>query len=81
MQRVILDTAGISTKDDLHELLKHQLGLPDYYGKNLDALWDCLTGWIDLPLIVEWRGFTEARHAVGEYLDKVLETFRQVEVL
>jgi ribonuclease inhibitor len=79
MQRFFLDTTKVSTTDELHEALKRQLGLPSYYGKNLDALWDCLTGWIDLPLTVEWRGFTEARQAIGEDVDKLLETFRQAE--
>ena len=79
MHRVVLNTARVTTSDELHEVLKHQLALPDYYGKNLDALWDCLTGWIDLPLIVEWQGFTQARQAIGEYVDKVLQTLRQAE--
>jgi ribonuclease inhibitor len=26
-----------------HAYLKRKLTLPDYYGANLDALWDCLT--------------------------------------
>ena len=28
---------------EIHEVLKHDLEFPDYYGGNLDALWDCLT--------------------------------------
>jgi len=76
-QRVVLDTAGVATPDELHEGLKRQLGLPGYYGKNLDALWDGLTGWVDLPLTVEWRGFDAARKAVGGHVDMLLETFRE----
>ena len=31
------------TKEDAHAYLKKKLAFPDYYGNNLDALYDCLT--------------------------------------
>lgn len=34
---------GNLIKKDGHDYLMKALGLPDYYGKNLDALYDCLT--------------------------------------
>ena len=34
---------GKLIKKDGHEYLMEALNLPDYYGKNLDALYDCLT--------------------------------------
>jgi ribonuclease inhibitor len=77
--RVILDTSECATVDEFHRLLKKELSLPDYYGENLDALWDCLTGWVDVPLIVEWRGFDEIRKNIGDYADKALDTFREAE--
>ncbi len=44
-----VDLAGVSTKDEFHKLLAEVLPLPDYYGGNLDALYDVLTedgeGW------------------------------------
>lgn len=33
---------GNLIKKDGHDYLKDALNLPDYYGKNLDALYDCL---------------------------------------
>ncbi len=30
-------------KERLHAALQHSLSFPDYYGANLDALYDCLT--------------------------------------
>ena len=33
----------IQNRQQLHETLAEQLELPDWYGRNLDALWDCLT--------------------------------------
>lgn len=38
---MILD--GYLIKERGHDYLAEELNLPDYYGKNLDALYDCLT--------------------------------------
>lgn len=41
--KVILDAGRIEEKGKSHEYLKEMLQLPEHYGKNLDALHDCLT--------------------------------------
>lgn len=40
---IIIDCTNIENKRQLHELLARELEFPDYYGHNLDALFDCLT--------------------------------------
>ena len=35
---------GEEMKENPHEYIKEKLDLPDYYGENLDALYDCLCG-------------------------------------
>lgn len=44
----------ISRFDSIHHWLQHALELPDWYGHNLDALWDCLSGCIALPAEIHW---------------------------
>lgn len=39
----IIELDGECIKKYSHEYLKEKLRFPDYYGKNLDALYDCLT--------------------------------------
>lgn len=39
----ILDGKYISDKKTLHDTLAADLQFPDWYGRNLDALYDCLT--------------------------------------
>lgn len=46
MQIVYLDTREFTDKEASHAYLKEMLDFPEYYGANLDALYDCLT---DLP--------------------------------
>ena len=43
MKDVILDGNEMTSIDTAHEYLAVQLNLPDYYGRNLDALWDVLS--------------------------------------
>lgn len=43
MKHAIIDGTVIRSMEDLHCLLAEQLSFPDWYGKNLDALHDCLT--------------------------------------
>lgn len=36
------DASHWNTEDDLHRDISRALGFPDYYGRNLDALNDCM---------------------------------------
>ncbi|MBR3271658.1 MAG: barstar family protein, partial [Clostridia bacterium] len=40
---VFLDGARIDSPRELHETFAASLELPDYFGRNMDALHDCLT--------------------------------------
>lgn len=43
MKEIVINGKDIFGIADIHELLAEELGFPAYYGKNLDALYDCLT--------------------------------------
>ncbi|MBQ1781286.1 MAG: barstar family protein [Methanobrevibacter sp.] len=43
LKRSKMQLDGKLIKKQGHDYLKEALNLPDYYGKNLDALYDCLT--------------------------------------
>lgn len=40
---IVLDASQMDGRRNAHAYLKEMLALPDYYGMNLDALYDCLT--------------------------------------
>ena len=43
MKTVTIDCAGIRDKASFHDTMESALAFPSWYGKNLDALHDCLT--------------------------------------
>ena len=44
MRIAIIDGSAITSMTDIHAALAQQLSFPAWYGGNLDALHDCLTG-------------------------------------
>ncbi|HEX5067036.1 MAG TPA: barstar family protein [Myxococcota bacterium] len=43
MKRTVeIDVSAVRTREQLHELLFIELGLPDYYGSNWDAFDECI---------------------------------------
>lgn len=47
MKYITLDFSGIKTQDQLYDYFETVFELPDYFGRNMDALWDCLLFWYD----------------------------------
>ena len=70
---VILDARKLGEKKAAHEYLKKIFSFPDYYGCNLDALYDCLSEMG--PMSVHIIHTEEA----GDYYRKVLSVFEDVD--
>lgn len=62
-----------------HSILQEKFELPKYYGKNLDALWDCITGWIDIPVKVIWYNYKDSKLMLGKYADELRMVFEDAE--
>ncbi len=71
-----IDLKGIITRDELHETLAKDLSLPDYYGGNLDALYDILTeqgeGWN-----IIFFNCTDMEKEMPDYLTRLKKMSRQ----
>lgn len=76
---VILKGDEIKSVSDFHAKIKELLELPEYYGENLDALWDCLTGWVETPLTLIWKDFNLSKESLGEYAEKIFNLFQDAQ--
>ena len=52
MKRVELLASQMTDKEVLHDVLAKELTLPQWYGRNLDALHDCLMELQDVELVL-----------------------------
>ncbi len=75
----MIDGRDFENIEVLHDVLKDKLDFPDYYGRNLDALWDCLTGWVDLPLTLVLKNLEFSNTLLGSYADDVLEVLQEAQ--
>ncbi len=74
-----IDGRQIKDEEDFHHIIKQVLDFPDFYGENLDALWDCLTGFIEVPTTVIWMNFKLSRENLGQRAEQIVEVFKDAE--
>ena len=54
MNTVYIDFTDLGDLEDFYSQLKEKLKLPETFGDNLDALYDSITGFVELPLHIEF---------------------------
>ena len=75
METIVIDGSQMSGRQAAHQHLAERLSFPGYYGRNLDALYDCLTErTADTRLELHHVPALEA--ALGDYAGALLDTLR-----
>lgn len=80
MQKTALDFSQCATRRALHEKLAEQLGFPEHYGRNLDALWDCLTeptGEERILTLSAVPDFSRGEPGLREYFSELLQVLEE----
>ena len=73
MRECVIHGDRIESLQQLHRQLKEDLQFPDWYGGNLDALYDCLTELPEATLtIYHWSALAETVGEKAEALRQVL---------
>lgn len=70
MTQITLDGNMLADAANVHDYLMDKLGFPKYYGKNLDALYDCLTELDDIEIAIE------APFEDGAIFQKIIRIFK-----
>ena len=70
--KLIIDGSVLSEEAAVHDLFTRALDLPEWYGRNLDALYDVLTERGE-PL----RLLVRNREALAEYAEDLLRTLAE----
>ena len=73
MNTVYIDFIEIGDMEDFFDQLKEKLKLPEIFGDNLDALYDSITGFIELPMQIEFVNMSVEQLEVFEDLLTTLE--------
>lgn len=75
MRTCILDGETLADQEALHDRLAEDLGFPDWYGRNLDALYDCLTDLREAEVVIRASGLT--LHECRGYAARVLRVLEK----
>ena len=70
---VYIDFLEIGDYEDFYDQLKEKLTLPEHFGDNLDALFDVITGELEMPLHLEFVNMSVEQLEIFEDLLTTLE--------
>ena len=74
--QVMLDISRMG-REQLHDYLQEMLPLPEYYGRNLDALYDCLTD-VREETMITLRNRDALEEHLGSYGHRLMRLLEDV---
>ena len=74
MKRILLDGEKMNTKEEAHVYISKGLNFAQYYGKNLDALWDILSTY-DVPIHIVFKNTEILKNNLEQYGNRLLKVF------
>ncbi|MCO5247465.1 MAG: barstar family protein [Chitinophagales bacterium] len=75
-RQIIINFEHIKTIEDFYKDLATKLDLPEYFGNNLDALYDSLTGHVQTPILIQFTNLNLQQLVTFEGL---IDTFQEIE--
>lgn len=73
METIVLDGSSLIEREPALFILETAFSLPDYWGKNLDALYDCLT---DLKQPIQLKLQNQAALSRSDFGQQLLQVLR-----
>ncbi|MCF0120810.1 MAG: barstar family protein [Oscillospiraceae bacterium] len=76
MKEILLDGSELESMEEIHLLFKEKLELPEYYGFNLDALYDVLTEQTEDVMIIV-RSRTQLSRTLGRRYARLMRMLHE----
>lgn len=76
MIKIILDGKEMKTRETVYPYIKKQLSNIEYYGNNLDALWDVLMSYSE-DIIINLKNKVDLIENLGDYGYLIIELFEE----
>src|SRR5690554_464926 len=76
MRIIQLDGRDMTDKGSIHQYLQEKLGIVEYYGHNLDALYDILSTW-DEDLTIQLSHSEDVLSHLDRYGETLLNTLQE----
>ena len=73
-----LDFTECKTIGEIYAVIKNGLELPDWFGENLDAFWDSLTGIMYIPAEITVK-YTFTDPQLYDYIQTLISIMREAE--
>lgn len=77
---IIIDGEAIKTERDFHRAFSLALGIENFYGENLHALWDVLSANVERPATLIWKKSDKSKKILGADFDAIVDVLRRVEM-
>ena len=74
---VVIDVENIKDPQELHKVLKAELGFPHFYGMSWDAFWDAITGLVQLPEVTIIKGHKLLRENLPQDAEILVNTLER----
>ena len=75
----VLDFSKCQYLGEIHQIIQQELELPEWYGQNLDALWDSITGIMHVPvdITIIYKPETQKSEELVSEISKIINVFKE----
>lgn len=75
----VLDFSKCQYLGEVHQVIQQKLELPEWYGQNLDALWDSITGIMYVPadITIIYKPETQKSEGLACEISKIIDVFKE----
>jgi len=78
-KEAFIDGDNITSEDDFHAKIAKAMDFPGHYGRNLDALWDILSGDLPQPTNLIWKNAAKSQIRLGPVFDEIVNVLKEAQ--